>query len=117
MPASRKLRTAHSLMLMGVVPLLVAGVILIIGHAFAQANPDMDEAFSASPLIALILSFSYPTTVVLGGGGALWSFFLTSRQIDSPTTATRVLRIMVFSGIAIPFGCLIVAVQLLQRSS
>lgn len=117
MPASRKLRTAHFLMFMAAVPLLVAGVILIIGIASAQANPDMGEALAASPLIALILSFSYPTTVVLGGGGALWSLFLTSRQIDSPTTATRVLRIMIFSGIAIPFGCLIVAVQLLQHSS
>lgn len=117
MPPSRKLRTAHFLMFVGLVPLLFASFILIIGVAYAQGNPDTAEDFSGSPLIALLLWFSYPTAVVLGGGGALWSLFLTSRKIDSPTTATRVLRIIVFSGIGIPFGCLIVAAQLFQRSS
>lgn len=117
MPASRKLRTAHLLMFIGLIPLFLAGVIFIIGMASALANPDTAEDFAGSTLTALILLFSYPTAVVLSGGGALWSLFLTSSQIDSATTATRVLRIMVFSWIGIPFGCLIVAVQLLQRSS
>lgn len=115
MPASRKLRTAHFLMFIRVVPLLFAGLLLIVGIASTQANPDTAEDFGGSPLIALILLFSYPTIVVLGGGGALWSLFLTSRKIDSPTTATRVLRTMVFSGIGFPLGCLIVAVQLIQH--
>lgn len=53
MPSSRKLRTAHFLMFVGLVPLLFASVILIIGITCAQANPDTAEDFSGGPLIAL----------------------------------------------------------------
>jgi hypothetical protein len=115
MAASRKLRTAHFLMFIGVVPLVFAGVISIIGIASAQASPGTAGGSSGFLLMALTL-LGYSTTVVLGGVGALWSLFLTSRHIDSPTTATRVLRIMVFSGIGIvPLGFLILVVYLSQH--
>jgi hypothetical protein len=101
MAASRKLRTAHFLMFIGVAPLLLAGAFAVAGIAFAQMHPGQAGGSDAFMMIAFLL-FGYATTLVLGGAGAWWSWSLTRRGIDRRTTATLVLRVLVGAGLVVP---------------
>ena len=100
MSSSRKLRTAHFLMFIGVTPLIFAGIVSLVGIAFARAHPGTAGGSDAFLMLAL-LTLGFSTTVVLGGTGALWSWFLTYKHIDAATTATRVLQITVVAGIIV----------------
>lgn len=101
MPASRKRRTAHFLMFMGVAPLLLAAVFSVVAIAAAQAHAGQAGASDSFLMMALIL-FGYLTTLVLGGAGALWSWRLVKRRKDGATTATRVLWLLVGAGLVVP---------------
>lgn len=101
MMASRKLRTAHFLMFIGLVPMMFAVMITVAGIAFARGHPGQVGGSDAFLMIALLL-LGYFTNLVLGGIGALWSWFLTSRRIDQRTTATLVLRILVVVALIVP---------------
>jgi hypothetical protein len=101
MPASRKLRTAHFLMFIGVAPMVLAVAFSVAGIAYARSHPGLVGGSDGFLTIALGL-FGYVTTVVLGGAGALWSWFLTARGIDQRTTATLVLRTLVAAAIVLP---------------
>lgn len=101
MSASRKLRTAHFLMFIGLVPMMFAIAIIIAVISFARAHPGQTGGSDAFLLIALLL-LGYFTNLILGGAGALWSWFLTSRRIDQRTTATLVLRILVVVALIVP---------------
>lgn len=101
MPPSRKLRTAHFLMFVGVVPLVFAAAVSVAGIASARLQPGQAGASDAFMMIALLL-LGYATTVVLGGAGALWSWLLTARDSERKTTATRILQIMVIAGLVVP---------------
>lgn len=101
MPATRKLRIAHFLMFIGIAPLLLAAAFPVSGIAFAQSHPGQVDGSDAFLMIALIL-FGYLTTLVLGGGGALWSWILVRRRIDVASRATIVLRTVVAVALVVP---------------
>lgn len=101
MAASRKLRTAHFLMFMGVMPLLLAVAVTIAAILTARAHPGQAGLSDGFILFAL-LGLGFVTTLVLGCSGALWSWYLTERGIDTSTTATLVLRSMVGAGLVLP---------------
>lgn len=98
---SRKLRTAHFLMFIGLVPMMFAVAMTIAAIAFTRGHPGQGAGSDAFLLIALSL-LGYFTNLILGGIGALWSWFLTSRHIDQRTTATLVLRILVVIALIVP---------------
>src|SRR4051812_23617564 len=101
MAASRKLRTAHFLMFIGIAPLLLAAAFSAAGIAFAQSHPGQMGGSDAFLMIALIL-FGYLTTLLLGGGGAWWSWYLVSRRIDVASRATVILRAAVVVALVVP---------------
>jgi hypothetical protein len=101
MAVSRKMRVAQCLMAIGIVPLLLAVIWSISIVAYARSHPGQAGGSDAFLMIALILA-GYAATLVLGGGGALWSWFLTWRGIDKRTRATLVLRIIVVTSLVLP---------------
>jgi hypothetical protein len=101
MPATRKLRTAHFLMFIGLAPLLLAAAFSVAGIAFAQSHPGQVGGSDAFLMIALIL-FGYLTTLVLGGGGAMWSWYLVRQRIDVASMATVILRTAVAVALVVP---------------
>jgi len=101
MAASRKLRTAHFLMFIGVAPLVFAAAVATAAIAFARSQPGQAGGSDGFLVVALGV-FGYLTTLVLGGSGALWSLYLTSRRIDARATATVVLRASVLAGLVLP---------------
>lgn len=101
MSASRKLRTTHFLMFIGVAPMALAAAYAMAVISAAQSQPGQGAANDAFLLIALLL-FGYATALVLGGTGAIWSWVLTKRRIDERTTATVVLRTLVAATLVVP---------------
>lgn len=101
MSASRKLCIAHLLMFIGVAPMALSVIYLITVIDYAHSHPGQGGGSDAFLLIALLL-FSYATTLVLGGTGALWSWFLTKRHIDKRSTATVALRMAVAAALLLP---------------
>lgn len=99
--ATRKLRTAHFLMFMGVLPMMFALALAAAGIAFAQAHPGQGGASDGFLMIALSL-FGYLANLILGVTGALWSLYLTRHGIDQLATATLVLRCMVAAAVVLP---------------
>ena len=101
MSASRKLRTAHFLMFIGVAPMALGAAFTAAVFCYAHTHPGQGGASDAFLLIAMLL-FGYATTLVLGGTGALWSWFLTAQGIDKLWTATVVLRAIVIAALLLP---------------
>lgn len=101
MSASRKLRTAHFLMFIGVAPMAFAAVFTAAAFCYAHAHSGQLGASDAFLLIAMLL-FGYATTLILGGTGAVWSWFLTTQGIDELWTATVVLRTIVMAALLLP---------------
>jgi hypothetical protein len=96
MSASRKLRTAHFLMFIGVAPMAFAAVFTAAAFCYAHAHSGQLGASDA------LLLFGYATTLILGGTGAVWSWFLTTQGIDELWTATVVLRTIVMAALLLP---------------
>lgn len=106
MSSSRKLRTAHFLMFIGIAPLAFGLFLAIVGIASSIGHVSPGGANDAFLMIA-ILFFGYLMTMVFGVAGLTWSWILTSRGIDRRTTATLVLRILVIGTLVlIPLLCL-----------
>jgi hypothetical protein len=101
MSASRKLRTAHFLMFIGVAPMALATVFTAAVFCFASTHPGQGGANDAFLLIAMLL-FGYATALILGGTGALWSWFLTTQGIDKLETSTVFLRMIVVTALLLP---------------
>ena len=101
MSASRKLRTAHFLMFIGVAPMAFAAVFTAAIFFYAHTHPGQGGASDAFLLIAMLL-FGYGITLVLGGTGAVWSWFLTAKGIDKLWPATVVLRTIVIAALLLP---------------
>jgi hypothetical protein len=101
MSASRKLRTAHFLMFIGVAPMAFAAVFTAAAFCYTHAHLGQAGASDAFLLITMLL-FGYATTLILGGTGVVWSWFLTKQGIDKLWTATVVLRTIVMTALLLP---------------
>jgi hypothetical protein len=94
MSTSSKLRVAHYLMAIGLVPILLAA-----GTTISMAMEDGKILHSSSGGIVIVGMFlmigGYAGTLLVAGSGLLWSCYLTVRRIAAPTTITQVLRSLV----------------------
>lgn len=95
MSTSSKLRIAHYLMAIGLVPILLAAGTII---SMAMEDPKFSHNSSSGGIVIMgtfLMIGGYAGTLLVAGSGVLWSCYLTVRCIAAPTTITQVLRSLV----------------------